>query len=139
MKPRMFVPFALAASLTLASCAPTVTGPSGSYKPNVVTGWAYTFSSKVPVEQITDQTPDTTYATFPSCSLVAVSVIDVRKLGAEAAEQVCRQTDHNQVTVLGGLGIVAVAAGIVLVVILAQFFKAVSDTLQHKTSAPGTP
>ena len=90
----------LVLAASLAACAPMLSGPleaelqtkgvEQTYKPDVVGGLTFPFATKIPVEQITDATPGTTYATFADCVQVAVSVADVRKLGVQAADAVCR-------------------------------------------------
>jgi hypothetical protein len=132
---------ALLLTTSLLSCAPTVQGPTGGYRPNVVSGLAYAVSAKIPATDITDQTPATTYATFDDCIQVAISVGDVRKLGAEAADRVCRETADNVGATVGWLaGASAVLTPIVLAIAafffvsIPLFFKAI---LQPSSS--GTP
>ena len=115
----------LAASL--ASCAPTVQGPMGGYRPNVVAGVPYLLAVKVPALQITDATPDSSYATFDDCPQLAVAVGDVRKLGVEEADRVCRETKQN-INVLGtavntGTGIVLFIAGLLGFYLLEQVLR----------------
>ncbi len=139
---------ALLLTTSLLSCVPTVQGPTGGYRPNVVSGLAYAVSAKIPATDITDQTPAitdqtpaTTYATFDDCIQVAISVGDVRKLGAEAADRVCRETADNVGATVGWLaGTSAVLTPIVLAIAafffvsIPLFFKAI---LQPSSS--GTP
>ena len=119
----------LAASL--ASCAPTVQGPMGGYRPNVVTGVAYTLATKIPVAQIAEATPDATYATFDDCARVAVSVGDVKKLGVEAADQVCRDTEKNLNAALSSLSVIGAIVTIPLLyfvyVLFSLFYKAIGS------------
>ncbi len=105
----------LAASL--ASCAPSLQGPDGTaYQPNVVVGIAYAAAIRVRADQIKSQTPGEAYATFDDCPQAAVSVIDVRKLGIGAADQVCRQARSSTDTfgvALIGVGLAAIIGFII--------------------------
>ncbi len=115
----------LAASL--ASCAPTVQRPPDSYRPNVVIGVPYNLATKIPVAQITDATPDATYATFDDCVRVAVSVGDVRKLGVEAADQVCRDTVASIGDVLQGVTVFGTISALFFIGFLGYFFQMLVD------------
>ena len=114
---------ALLLTASLLSCAPTVQGPMGGYRPNVVTGVAYTLATKIPVAQITEATPDATYATFDDCARVAVSVGDVRKLGVEAADQVCRDTVASIGSFLQGAAVVVTVGGVFVIGYLIYLFQ----------------
>ena len=134
MKRKTYPLCALLLTVSLASCAPTVTGPAGSYRPNVVSGWAYTFATKIPAAQITEATPEATYATFGDCSLIAVSVGDVRKLGFGAADQVCRDTGRNVLSFLGAAYAVGAVAGAVAVGFFIWFLQAFKQAFAGPSS-----
>ena len=117
---------ALLLTASLLSCAPTVQGPIGGYRPNVVTGVAYSLAMKIPVAQITEATPDATYATFDDCARVAVSVSDVRKLGVEMADQVCRDTVAGVGDVLQNLAVFGTVFGVFFIGFLVYFFQSLT-------------
>lgn len=117
---------------SLASCAPTVQGPAGAaYQPNVAVGVFYVFSVHIPADQITDQTLDSTYASFDDCVQAGVSVADVRKLGVQAADQVCKQARGGTNTFAIVLGAIALTLGIIFAFMLSHLGDALSN--------PGTP
>ncbi|WP_188963566.1 hypothetical protein [Deinococcus aquiradiocola] len=88
---------ALLLTVSLAACAPMAVRTAGgaTVRPHGVAGFAALFVTRVPAAQITDQTPDSSYATFEGCSQVAVLVQDVRQLGLDASRQFCLEAERN--------------------------------------------
>lgn len=116
---------------SLASCAPALRGSQGQDRLIVVSGGALKYLSVLPAEQVTDATPDGSYATFSDCPGAAVSVEDLRRVGPEAADQACRErasADTSQ-NPFGGLltvlGAVTAAFLIFILIEIPQFFKAI--------------
>ncbi|MGY2895759.1 hypothetical protein [Deinococcus sp. UYEF24] len=113
----------LALIASLASCSPVVQTVGGAYQTNVVAGIPLALATKIPASQITDQTPNDVYATFADCQKVAVSVADVRRLGVEAADGVCRDTEKNLNAAKSSLGVVGVIALIPILYFLYLLFS----------------
>ena len=113
----------LAASLS--ACAPAQTSGSASH-PTVVTGAAYDTAHKIPVAQLDEQTPATSYVTFAECPAAAVSVSEVRQYGLDAAMQTCRASQ-------GDIGLflrnVALVAGGAFLAFVAFIYSLVSSGL----------
>ncbi|MBX8464760.1 hypothetical protein [Deinococcus sp. RIT780] len=106
---------ALALTAGLASCAPTVQGPNGAYRPKTQTGGYQLFVKVVPVSELTDATPADAYVSFPQCLNTVVAVPDVRQLGPEAALDACRKTDGSVVGLIaGGAVVISVLLGFAL-------------------------
>lgn len=104
-------PLALSLCLLLAACAPTtVQGPGGPQSVNVIGGTLYALSSKVPVENLTPQTPDDAAITFRDCQGGAVRAGDVRRVGPEVALKACQQAVQRSADIQNGAQI----AGFVL-------------------------
>lgn len=80
---------------SLASCSPVVQTAGRAYQTTVVAGIPLALATRIPATQIADQTPNDRYATFPDCQRAAVLVADVQRLGAEAADVVCRDLQPN--------------------------------------------
>ena len=95
-------------AVSLASCAPTVQGPDGAaYRPQTQSGFGTLLVQRVPLSDVTAATPDTAYVQLPGCLNSVISVADVRKLGADAALQVCQGTDLNIVGTVAGIAVVS--------------------------------
>lgn len=109
---------ALALTASLASCAPTIQGPSGEpYVPKTQVGMGMLFVERVQVAALNDQTPDSAYVEFPDCFNAVIQVADVRKLGVEKADEACRETTRQ--TVRGFAVVVALGAAASLAVVYA--------------------
>lgn len=113
----------LVLAASLAACSPVVQTAGGAYQTNVVTGVPLALAIKIPASQITDQTPNDVYATFSDCQKVAVSVADVRRLGVEAADGVCRDTEKNLNAAQSSLGVIGVIAAVPFLYIIYLIFS----------------
>ncbi|WP_102128056.1 hypothetical protein [Deinococcus planocerae] len=118
----------------LSSCVPStqvsLTADVPSARVVSISGGYRLSSALVPLGEVTAQTPDTAYVTFPECSTAAVAVPDVRRLGPDAALQACRAGDQaltrgrQTALALGAAGLVAFS------VFLAWTIAQVGNTLQ---------
>jgi hypothetical protein len=124
----------LAAFVLLPACAPTIQTANGAYQPTTAIDGQLYISPHLPATEINDQTPNDSYATFDDCFSTGVSVGDVRRLGVEVADKVCRETARNLTTFIAVDFTIALALGIFLV-------KDISNSLNtpQNLGEPGIP
>lgn len=86
---------ALSALLLVASfssCAPaTVRTAAGNQTITVIGGLGYTLSQPIPLDKLDASVPDSQAISFKNCRGGAVKAGDVRRYGAEAAQEACQQ------------------------------------------------
>ena len=115
---------ALTLIFSLASCAPSITGPGGQAL-RVVRGEAFASARTVPLAELNAQTPANSYVTFPDCSGAAVLVADVRQFGPEMTDTGCKQAASSAGLNAGSvilIGAGGAALGIVVFLALVRLY-----------------
>ncbi|GMA14049.1 hypothetical protein E5F05_18600 [Deinococcus metallilatus] len=130
MKRKVLPLSALLLLASLSSCAPTLQGPAGAYRPRTQIGVGMLAVQRVPVSALNEATPNTAYVEFPDCFNVVVSVEDVRKLGVEPAREACQETSRNVMrgtgTLLGALAVGGAILGYFVVKLFITLFSGIT-------------